>query len=171
MAPRTTGSRDLFTVAAVTVGAAVATIGTCVAVLAVQLAARRQRYNKPQPVNTAAAVAPAGHYSQAVTHRGTLYVSGLLPITMDGRKLTDAPFDEQVHLALANLKAIVEAGGSRVDKLVQCRVYITDVRNWTTFNEIFADFCGEATLPARCVVPVPALHFGLGLEIEAVAAL
>mmetsp|Transcript_46428 Transcript_46428/g.68598 ORF Transcript_46428/g.68598 Transcript_46428/m.68598 type:complete len:169 (+) Transcript_46428:121-627(+) len=164
-------SHDLVTVAAVTVGAAVATVGTCVALLAVQLTKRRKKFNTPQAIFTNEAGQPAGHYSQAITHRGKMYISGLLPVTANGDNLSGKPFEQQVACVLNNLKTILDAGGSSVSKLVHCRVYISDIDSWGQFNELFADFCGPDTRPARCVIPCPALHNGSGIELEAIAAL
>ena len=123
-----------------------------------------------EPVITALASPAGGHYSQAIKNGEMVYLSGLLPITPDGTKLTGAPFEEQAEQVLRSLEAILVAAGSSLQKLIQVRVYITDVDNWGAFNGIYAAKLG-AHKPARCVVPVPTLHFGVLLEFEAVAAL
>lgn len=112
---------------------------------------------------------PAGHYSHAVKAGGLVFVSGLLPVARDGRVLSEASFDDQVAQVLANLDDILGAAGSSRDRLAQVRVYITDLANWSRFNERYAAWIGERR-PARCVVPVPALHHGVLIELEAVAA-
>ena len=112
----------------------------------------------PRTVNPAGLATPGGHYSHVSIANGLVFVSGQLPIDATGRKLTDEPFE-----ALAG-------AGSAVAKLAQVRVYIVDVEYWARFNEIYARWAGEAR-PARAVVPVPALHFGLMIEVEAVAML
>jgi 2-iminobutanoate/2-iminopropanoate deaminase len=111
---------------------------------------------------------PAGHYSHAVRAGGLVFVSGLLPVTRDGRMLAGASFDDQVVQVLDNLDTILAAAGTSRAKLVQVRVYITDVENWSAFNQRYAAWIGERR-PARCVVPVPVLHHGVLVEIEAVA--
>ena len=58
-------------------------------------------------IHTPAASAPAGHYSQAVSHQGTLYISGQLPVSPDGRHNLEASFAEQAQVALENLLAIL----------------------------------------------------------------
>ena len=60
------------------------------------------------------------------------------------------------------------AAGSAVDQLVQVRVYVTDIKDWPAFNAIYAKWAG-LSYPARAVVPVPELHYGFKIEIEAVA--
>jgi reactive intermediate/imine deaminase len=111
---------------------------------------------------------PAGHYSHAVRAGGLVFVSGLLPVGPDGRARADAPFDDQVAQVLANLDAVLAAAGTSRAALAQVRVYITDLARWARFNELYAAWIGERR-PARCVVPVPALHHGVLIELEAVA--
>lgn len=124
----------------------------------------------PRTVNPAGLATPGGHYSHVSIANGLVFVSGQLPIDAAGRKLTSEPFEAQAEQVLANLARALAGAGSDVTKLAQVRVYIVDVAYWARFNEIYARWAGEAR-PARAVVPVPALHFGLKIEIEAVALL
>ena len=111
---------------------------------------------------------PGGHYSHVVSANGFVFVSGQLPIEPGGCKLNTAPFDAQARQVLANVAAALRGAGSAVGKLVQVRVYVTDIADWPAFNALYAEWAGTA-LPARCVVPVPALHYGFKIEIEATA--
>ena len=95
-------------------------------------------------------------------------VSGQLPIDASGNKLVDAAFEVQAHQVLANVAGALEAAGSSVSCLVQVRVYVTDIARWPALDAIYAAWAG-ASRPARAVVPVPTLHCGLRIEIEAVA--
>ena len=119
-------------------------------------------------IHTEAASAPAGHYSQAVSHGDTLYISGQLPVSPDGRHNLEASFAEQAQLALANLLAILKAAGGSPQDLVKVTVYVAGVQHWPQFDRIYAAALGEHR-PARAVVPVPELHHGYLVEIEAVA--
>ena len=134
------------------------------------LSAGARKRPRLEPVSTSHASPAAGHYSQAVKNGGEVFVSGLLPIMPDGTKLSGNTFEAQATQVLRNLEAILHEAGSGLDRLIQVRVYITDVKNWGLFNEMYANKLG-AHRPARCVVPVPELHFGLLLEVEVVAAL
>ena len=96
-------------------------------------------------------------------------MSGLLPITPQGTKLADKTFAEQAAQVLDNLEAVLDAAGSSLAQLLQVRVYIVNVDDWATFNELYAQRLG-AHRPARAVVPVPCLHYGFLLEVEAMAA-
>jgi 2-iminobutanoate/2-iminopropanoate deaminase len=126
--------------------------------------------SKVQLINSNALIAPSGHYSHAVCSNGFVFVSGLLPITADGRKMTGEPFEAQVEQVMNNMSEVLNGCGSAVSSLVQVRVYLRHVTNWSVFNRLYADWLGDLR-PARCVVPVPDLHFGLELEMEAVAVL
>ena len=112
-----------------------------------------------------------GHYSQAIVHNGTVYVSGLLPITASGDKLGAESFDVQARQVMMNLKAILIAAGSSLSHALSVRVYFADISKLGAFNAVYSDFMGPSK-PARAVVPVPdMLPFGSQLEVEAIAAM
>lgn len=118
--------------------------------------------------NPTTMAAPGGHYSHAVAGGGLVFVSGQLPIAPDGTKLADAPFAQQARQVLDNVALALAGAGSSIDKLLQVRVYVTDITAWPEFNAIYAQWAGDAR-PARAVVPVPQLHYGFKIEVEAVA--
>ncbi|QIP11426.1 RidA family protein [Spirosoma aureum] len=121
-------------------------------------------------IETPNAPKPGGHYSQAVVHGDLVYLSGILPITPSGEKLTDATFSEQTEQILKNLDAILQAAGSTRDKVIKVTVFIADISAWGTVNQVYTQFFGDHR-PARSVVPVLPLHYGFGIELEAIAAL
>ena len=121
-----------------------------------------------RPVLTPDAPAPAGHYSQAVVHEGTAYVSGILPIAPDGTKV-QGPLEEQLARVLANLDAVLRAAGSSRERVLRCTVYVADVALWPRVNAAYAAFFG-AHKPARTVVPCSGLHYGFLVELDAIAA-
>jgi 2-iminobutanoate/2-iminopropanoate deaminase len=112
--------------------------------------------------------APGGHYSHAVRAGGLVFVSGQLPIEPDGTRLSDQDFEKQARQALANVSAALASAATGIDDLVQVRVYITDINDWPVFDRVYSEWIGSVR-PARAVVPVPALHYGFRIEIEAVA--
>ncbi|RYZ10808.1 MAG: RidA family protein [Comamonadaceae bacterium] len=125
--------------------------------------------NKVQTIAAPEGMAPPrGHYSHATRGAGLVFVSGQLPVAADGTVLHEAAFDAQARQVLANVGAALRGAGSSVGQLLQVRVYITDIALWPAFNAIYGEWIGEAR-PARAVVPVPTLHYGCALEIEAVA--
>jgi reactive intermediate/imine deaminase len=112
---------------------------------------------------------PAGHYAQAVACGDLVFVSGQLPVTLDGKIIADKSFEDQARLALANLLAIVKAAGSSPERVLKVTVFLAGVEYWPKFNALYAEAFGDAR-PARSVVPVPALHYGALIELEAIAA-
>jgi reactive intermediate/imine deaminase len=112
---------------------------------------------------------PAGHYAQARVHAGVAYLSGQLPIRPDGAHDPAASFEDQARQALANLFAVLEAAGGSPDRVLKVTAYIVGVEHWPRFNAVYAEAFGDAR-PARSVVPVPELHHGYLVEIDAVAA-
>ena len=118
--------------------------------------------------NPATMAAPGGHYSHAVMANWFVFIAGQLPIARDGSKLSDAPFEQQAQQTLDNIAAALTGAGTAIDRLVQVRVYVTDVESWPAFNAIYAKWIGSSR-PARAVVPVPELHYGFKIEVEAVA--
>ncbi|HEY2023207.1 RidA family protein [Paraburkholderia sp.] len=122
----------------------------------------------PQTNNPSVLAKPGGHYSHVAIANGFVFVSGQLPINPQGDKLNDALFDVQAEQVLANVRAALESAGSSVAQLVQVRVYVVDVEDWASFNQIYARWAGDAK-PARAIVPVPKLHYGFKVEVEATA--
>ncbi|ASY57773.1 RidA family protein [Sinorhizobium sp. CCBAU 05631] len=125
---------------------------------------------KSMTVNTDRAPSPAGHYSQAKLVGQHLYISGQLPIRTGGEALADNSFETQAAQALDNLLAILEAAGGTAADLVRVTAYIVGVANWPRFNHVYAARLGDSR-PARTVVPVPELHYGYLVEVDAIAVI
>jgi 2-iminobutanoate/2-iminopropanoate deaminase len=119
-------------------------------------------------IKTDRAPAPAGHYVQAKMAGQHLYISGQLPIRPDGKPLDNDAFETQAERAIDNMLAILEAAGGTSTDLVRVTAYIVGVGNWPLFNQVYARRLGDAK-PARTVVPVPELHYGYLVEIDAIA--
>lgn len=111
---------------------------------------------------------PAGHYSHVSTAAGLAFISGMLPITSEGSPLTASPFEQQARQVLTNVEGALHRVGLTTDDLVQVRVYVTDIKKWPEFNRLYAEWIGSHR-PARAVAGVSELHFGLDVEVEAVA--
>ncbi|MFB5744915.1 RidA family protein [Cedecea sp. P7760] len=112
--------------------------------------------------------APVGHYSHTTTAGGLVFISGQLPVAVDGSPRCDAPFEEQARLVLQNIESCLGCAGVTKQHLVSVRVYITDINLWPLFNKIYAEWIGEHR-PSRAVAGVSQLHYGAALEVEAVA--
>lgn len=121
-------------------------------------------------IETSEAALPLGHYSQAAAHRGTLYLSGILPVALEGDPFAAGSFEEQADLVLAHAGAILRKAGASPADIVKVSIYLTDISEWGIFDARYARFVGDHR-PARAVIPVPALHHGFAVELELIAAL
>ena len=109
-----------------------------------------------------------GHYTAGIISNGMLYISGQLSIDSDTRKVPEGGIGAHARLALANVERVLKAAGLSRTDIVQCRVYVSDIDQWDSVNEVYAEFFGDHK-PARVVIPIGKLHFGCLVEIEAIA--
>jgi len=109
-----------------------------------------------------------GPYSQAVRAGGLLFVSGQPGVDPATGEPAGATFEAQARQVFANLKTVLEAGGSRLDLVVNTTVLVTDITNFPAVNQFFAENFPENP-PARMTMQVP-LPKGLLLSIGCVAA-
>ncbi len=122
-----------------------------------------------QTIQTEGAPVPGGHYSQAVVHAGIVYLAGLLPVEAGTNRKIFGQIEVEAAQVFRNLDAVLAAAGSSRDRVLRCTVYISDLELWGRFNAAYAGFFGEHK-PARTVVPVPGLHYGFKVEMDAIAA-
>jgi len=113
---------------------------------------------------------PVGHYSQAIQHDGLVYVSGQLPMNLETGQLVPGTVEAQTELTLSNLRRILEAAGSGLDRVLQVTIYVPSIDHWPAVNATYARVLG-AHRPARAVVPVPVLHGDAAVEVQAIAAM
>ena len=120
-------------------------------------------------IATPNAAEPLGHYSQAMVHNGLVYVSGQLPIDPKdpGRQVTS--IEEETEITLNNVRAVLQAAGSDLDKVLKVTIYISDISLWADMNAVYGRIFGDHR-PARAAVPTKDLPRGFHVEIEAVAA-
>ena len=112
---------------------------------------------------------PGGHYTPAIISHGLVFTSGILPINpKTGEKLLSETFEDQTSLIFKNLEDILLSAGSSLQKLVKVNVFLKDINDWASFNNLYSQMLGDHK-PARTVVPVSDLHFGFLIELEAIA--
>jgi 2-iminobutanoate/2-iminopropanoate deaminase len=121
-------------------------------------------------VRTDAAPAPfqGAPYSQAISASGLVFVSGQLALQPDHGEIVGETIAEQTEQVFANLRAILEAAGSSLDRLVKTTVFLTDLGDFAGMNEVYARHVA-ASPPARATIEVSALPSGAKVEIEAIA--
>jgi 2-iminobutanoate/2-iminopropanoate deaminase len=119
-------------------------------------------------ITTDHAPQPVGPYSQAVKADGWLYISGQIPIDPKTGELVTESFELQVRTVLNTITAILEAGGSGLDRVVKVTIFLADMDNFAALNAIYDEYFRESR-PARACVEVSRIPRDVALEIEAVA--
>lgn len=109
-------------------------------------------------------------YSQAIASGALVFVSGQLSLRPDHAEIVGETIQEQTEQIFTNLRAILEAAGSGLDRLVKTTVYLVDLDDFEGMNEVYARHVGDRP-PARATIEVSALPSGAKVEIEAVAEL
>ena len=121
-------------------------------------------------ISTDRAPKAIGPYSQGIAASGFLFLSGQIPLDPRTGDLVQGTVREEVTRVMENLKAVLEAAGSGLDRVVRTTVYLADLRDFAAMNEVYAGYFG-AHRPARSTVQVAALPKGARVEIDAIAAL
>ena len=121
-----------------------------------------------QIISTTEAPSAIGPYSQAVQVGGMLFVSGQIPIDPVSGELVQGGVEAETRQVLNNLKAILEAAGSSLEKVVKATLFIADMNQFGTINAIYAEYF-QTDPPARACVEVARLPKDVQVEIEAVA--
>lgn len=120
-----------------------------------------------QTVHTKNAPAAIGPYSQAVIHGDLIFVSGQLPLNPETKEMDD-DVAAQTRQSMNNIRAILAEAGFSMDQVLRCGIFVTDLADFATVNEVYATFF-SADYPARATVQVAALPLGARVEIDAVA--
>ncbi len=114
------------------------------------------------------APAAIGAYSQAIEVGGLIFTSGALGLNPATKALPEG-VKEQAEQALKNLRAILQAAGSDLDKVVKATVFLADIKDFPAVNEVYMGFFGKP-FPARSCFAVAALPMAAKVEIEVIAA-
>jgi 2-iminobutanoate/2-iminopropanoate deaminase len=122
-----------------------------------------------QTIQTTGAPAAIGPYAQAVVVGDLLFTSGQIPLRPDGT-LNDGDITVQTTQVLANLKAVIEAAGASLDKVVKTTVFMKNLDDFVAMNKIYGEAFGDHK-PARSTVQVAKLPRDVLVEIEAIVSL
>lgn len=120
-------------------------------------------------IQTPNAPAAIGPYSQAMVVGDLLFTSGQIPLRADGT-LNNGDITVQTTQVLANLKAVIEAAGANLNKVVKTTVFLKNLDDFVPMNQVYADIFGSHT-PARSTVQVAKLPRDVLVEIEAIVSL
>ena len=119
-------------------------------------------------ISTSDAPAAVGPYSQAVRVGSTIYCAGQIPLDPKSGQIVSKDISEQTRRVLDNISAILKAEGLSFENIVKTTIFLTDLADFQTVNEIYASYFKQAP-PARSTVQVAALPKGARIEIEAIA--
>lgn len=123
-----------------------------------------------QSVHTDNAPAAIGPYSQAIVSGGFVFCSGQIPFDPETMELVNGDVAVQTGQVLRNLKAVLEAAGSSMDRVVKTTVYLSDMSLFTPMNDVYAGHFGDHR-PARATVAVKTLPKQVDVEIDCIARL
>ena len=121
-----------------------------------------------ESIQTDRAPQAIGPYSQAIKANGFIFASGQIPLDPATMRIVEGGVEEQTGRVLENLKSVLEAAGSSLDRVVKTTVYLADMGEFAAMNEIYARYFG-ATKPARATVQVARLPRDVKVEIDVVA--
>jgi 2-iminobutanoate/2-iminopropanoate deaminase len=121
-----------------------------------------------KPVQTEKAPKPIGPYSQAIIENGFVFVSGQGAINPGTGQIERGDARSETKRVFDNIKAILDAAGSSLGKVVKCNVYLRDINDFQAMNEVYATYF-EAPYPARTTIQAGALPAGIAVEIEVIA--
>ena len=109
-----------------------------------------------------------GPYSQAIKAKGFVFASGQIPLDPATMQVIEGGVREQTERVMKNLKAVLEASGSSLDRIVKTTVFLADLGDFADMNEIYGRFFGDMP-PARSTVEVARLPRDVRVEIDAIA--
>lgn len=120
-----------------------------------------------QPIHTDSAPAAIGTYSQAIRAGDTVYLSGQIPLDPQTMELVSGGAEPQIRQVFDNLVAVAEAAGGTLADVAKLTVYLTDLGDFSTVNEVMAEYFSEP-YPARAAIGVAQLPKGATVEMDAV---
>lgn len=118
-------------------------------------------------ISTDQAPQAIGTYSQAVKVDNTVYISGQIPLVPETMDVVEGGFEESARQVFRNLAAITEAAGGNINDIVKINIFLTDLRNFATVNEVMSEFFAQP-YPARAALQISALPKEVEIEADAV---
>ena len=120
-------------------------------------------------ISTENAPQAIGPYSQAVKAGGLMFISGQIPLNPETGDLVSGSIEDEANQVLQNIKSICEAAGHGMKDIVKITIFLTDLGNFATVNEVMKKHFSEP-YPARATVEISGLPLGVNVEIEAIVS-
>jgi 2-iminobutanoate/2-iminopropanoate deaminase len=124
----------------------------------------------PEQVSTENAPKAIGPYSQGIKANGFVFCSGQIPANPETGELVTGSITEQTRQSLSNVKAVIEAAGSSMNKVAKATVFLKDMNDFAEMNAEYAKWFSDPP-PARAAIEVARLPKDVGVEIEVIAEL
>ncbi|WP_438950907.1 RidA family protein [Porticoccus sp.] len=118
-------------------------------------------------ISTDHAPAAIGTYSQAIKVSNTVYLSGQIPLDPDSMQVVEGGVAAEIDQVFKNLAAVCEEAGGSLKDMVKLNIFLTDMGNFATVNEIMARYFTEP-YPARAAIGVKELPKGVGVEMDGI---
>jgi len=122
-----------------------------------------------KPIHSDNAPAAIGTYSQAIQAGNLVFLSGQIPLVPATMEVVDGDFEARARQVFENLQAVAEAAGGSLNDIVKLTIFLTDLGNFATVNEVMESFF-EQPFPARAAVGVASLPKGVDVEADAILA-
>ncbi len=120
-------------------------------------------------ISTENAPQAIGPYSQAVKAGGLMFISGQIPLNPETGDLVSGSIEDEANQVLQNIKSICEAAGHGMEDIIKITIFLTDLGNFATVNEVMKKHFSEP-YPARATVEISGLPLGVNVEIEAIVS-
>jgi len=121
-------------------------------------------------ISTENAPSAIGTYSQAVKVSNTVYLSGQIPLVPESMEVVSDDFEAQAQQVFKNLCAVCEAAGGEINDMVKVNIFMTDLSNFATVNEVMSQYFKEP-YPARAAIQVSKLPKDVDIEIDGIMEL
>lgn len=123
-----------------------------------------------EAIHTDAAPAAIGTYSQAIRSGGFVFLSGQIPLDPATLEIVEGDFEARARQVFDNLRAVAEAAGGNLDRVVKLTIFLTDLANFAAVNKVMEDYFDQP-FPARAAVGVASLPKGADVEADAILGL
>lgn len=123
-----------------------------------------------EEIKTVRAASPAAFYSQAIRSQGFVYTAGCVGVDPATNRLVEGGFEQQARAALENVRAILEASGTKMDYVVKTTCFIKDMNDFQLFDRIYREYFSSPP-PVRTTIVCDLVRADFLVEVEAVAAL
>ena len=124
---------------------------------------------KKKVINTSNAPSAIGPYNQSIKINDMLFISGQIPLIADTMKLVSGSIEEETHQVMKNLGFILEKAKMQFRDVVKSTIYLDDMENFSTVNEVYGSYFDKGDEPARETIAVKSLPKNVRIEISMIA--